>query len=137
MKNLYKLKKYFARYKSKLLWGFLFILLSNAGTVLLPILLKDAINVLEKVATTNDLIFYGTWIIITSLVAGIFRFLIRQTIIVVSREIEYDLRHDFWERGGGCARGDYTAKRASPHGPAACVRVEQHLPPSGWIRCKP
>ncbi len=97
MKNLYKLKKYFARYKSKLLGGFLFILLSNAGTVLLPILLKDAINVLEKVATTNDLIFYGTWIIITSLVAGIFRFLIRQTIIVVSREIEYDLRHDFWE----------------------------------------
>lgn len=97
MKNLYKLKKYFARYKSKLLWGFLFILLSNAGTVLLPILLKDAINVLEKVATTNDLIFYGVWIIITSLVAGIFRFLIRQTIIVVSREIEYDLRHDFWE----------------------------------------
>ncbi|QQS35134.1 MAG: ABC transporter ATP-binding protein [Ignavibacteriales bacterium] len=97
MKNLYKLKKYFTRYKSKLLWGFLFILLSNAGTVLLPILLKDAINVLEKVATTNDLIFYGTWIVITSLVAGIFRFLIRQTIIVVSREIEYDLRHDFWE----------------------------------------
>ncbi len=29
--------------------------------------------------------------------AGLFRFLIRQTIIVVSREIEYDLRYDFWD----------------------------------------
>jgi ATP-binding cassette subfamily B protein len=32
-----------------------------------------------------------------ALFAGIFRFMIRETIIVVSREIEYDLRRDFWE----------------------------------------
>jgi len=35
-------------------------------------------------------------IIGSSLFAGIFTYLIRQTIIVVSREIEYDLRYDFW-----------------------------------------
>lgn len=97
MKNLFTLKKYFIRYKSKLIWGFVFILSSNAGTVYLPILLKDAINELETTTTVDQMIYYATLIIITSLVAGIFRFLIRQTIIVVSREIEYDLRYDFWE----------------------------------------
>ncbi|RKY93970.1 MAG: ABC transporter ATP-binding protein, partial [Ignavibacteriae bacterium] len=40
---------------------------------------------------------YGLMIVSAALFAGIFRFLIRETIIVVSREIEYDLRRDFWE----------------------------------------
>ena len=35
-------------------------------------------------------------IVVTSFFAGAFRFLIRETIIVVSREIEFDLRQDFW-----------------------------------------
>ena len=43
------------------------------------------------------LLKYGLMIVGAALFAGIFRFLIRETIIVVSREIEYDLRKDFWE----------------------------------------
>jgi len=96
MKNLYTLKKYFVRYKKKLFWGFVFILLSNIGTVYVPILLKDSINALEKNTTPEQLANYGLLIVAASLFAGIFRFYIRQTIIVVSREIEYDLRYDFW-----------------------------------------
>ena len=96
MRNLYTLKKYFIRYKKKLLLGFLFIVLSNAGTVYVPLLLKDAINEMQSGVNTGLLTQYAGMMVGTSLFAGFFRFLIRQTIIVVSREIEYDLRQDFW-----------------------------------------
>ena len=97
MRNLYTLKKYFVRYKKKLFLGFLFILLSNAGTVYVPLLLKDSINALQQDVNEAFLLQYALMIVGASLFAGIFRFLIRETIIVVSREIEYDLRRDFWE----------------------------------------
>jgi ATP-binding cassette subfamily B protein len=96
MKNLFTLKKYFIKYKTKLLWGMLFILISNSMTVYLPILLKDSINELQQNTTSSILLRYAALIVGTSIIAGIFRYLIRQTIIVVSREIEYDLRGDFW-----------------------------------------
>ena len=97
MKNLLTLKKYFIKYKTKLFLGVLFILISNAATVYLPILLKDSINELQKHTTSQILLKYALLIVGTSIIAGIFRYLIRQTIIVVSRKIEYDLRGDFWE----------------------------------------
>ena len=137
MKNLFTLKKYFARYKKKLFLGFIFILLSNIGSVYVPLLLKDSIDDIQsqskQVATYNDIIDtltvqsriqpalkdsissvqnrvseiksdtadlllkYGLLIVGAALFAGIFRFMIRQTVIVVSREIEYDLRGDFWK----------------------------------------
>lgn len=97
MKNLRTLKKYFARYKKKLFLGFIFIILSNIGTVYVPLLMKDSIDALQTNATTSLLLQYGLMIVGASLFAGIFRFMIRQTIIVVSREIEYDLRGDFWK----------------------------------------
>jgi ATP-binding cassette subfamily B protein len=97
LKNLYSLKKYFIRYKKKLILGFLFILLSNIGTVYVPMLMKDSIDALQHNATNSILLKYGLMIVGASLFAGIFRFMIRQTIIVVSREIEFDLRGDFWK----------------------------------------
>jgi len=97
MRNLLTLKKYFLKYRQKLFWGFVFIILSNAGMVYVPILLKDSINALQQSVSEEILLKYSLLIVSTSLVAGIFRFLIRQTIIVVSREIEYDLRGDFWQ----------------------------------------
>ena len=97
MKNLLTLKKYFIKYKTELFLGMLFILISNSATVLLPILLKNSINELQRNTNSQKLLEYALLIVGTSIVAGIFRYLIRQTIIVVSRKIEYDLRGDFWE----------------------------------------
>jgi len=97
LKNLYTLKKYFVRYKKKLFWGFIFVVLSNIGTVYVPLLLKDSIDALQKTVSSEILLQYSLMIVGASLFAGIFRFMIRQTIIVVSREIEYDLRGDFWK----------------------------------------
>jgi ATP-binding cassette, subfamily B, multidrug efflux pump len=97
MKNLRTLKKYFLKHKRKLLWGFLFIVISNIGMVYVPILLKDAVNDLQGAEVNMQQLFnYALLIVGTSLLAGLFRFLIRQTIIVVSREIEFDMRQDFW-----------------------------------------
>ncbi|MBA4251054.1 MAG: ABC transporter ATP-binding protein [Chlorobiaceae bacterium] len=97
MKNLKTLKKYFVRYKTKIFLGILFILLSNLLSTYIPLVIRDAINLLQTKITQSDLIRLSLMIVALSLVAGVFRFLIRQTIIVVSREIEYDLRQDFWQ----------------------------------------
>lgn len=97
MKNLYTLKKYFVRYKSKLLLGILFIILSNAGSIYIPLIIKNAINSLVVKVSISTLIYYSVEIVAASIFAGFFRYLIRQMIIVVSREIEYDLREDFWK----------------------------------------
>ncbi len=97
MKNLYTLKKYFVRYKKKLLLGSFFIIISNIGTVYVPLFLKDAINGLQLNINTEKLLNYSLLIIGVSAISGFFRFLIRETIIVVSREIEFDLRRDFWK----------------------------------------
>lgn len=97
MKSLLTLNKYFLRYKNKLMLGVLFILLSNLGSVYVPLLLKDGINSIQKNADFYTLLRYSGLILLFSLLSGVFRFMIRQTIIVVSREIEYDVRQDFWQ----------------------------------------
>lgn len=75
----------------------LFILLSNAGMVYVPIIIKDAINLLQTQVSYEALARYAILLVVVSAISGLFRFYIRQTIIVVSREIEYDLRGDFWK----------------------------------------
>lgn len=97
MKSLSRLNKYFLRYKKKLAYGALFILISNAAQVYVPILLKDSIDGLQHDIAMSKIYEYVGLILLFSVVSGVFRFLIRQTVIVVSREIEYDLRQDFWQ----------------------------------------
>lgn len=96
MKNLFSLKKYFARYKSKLLWGMVFMVFSDTLAVYVILLSKNAINALTPKVTIPILVYYASMIVLVTFIAGIFRFFIRQTIIVASREIEFDLRADFW-----------------------------------------
>ncbi|MEE9430744.1 MAG: ABC transporter ATP-binding protein [Melioribacteraceae bacterium] len=95
--SLKTLNKYFWRYKFKLLLGILFILLSNLAQVYIPILLKDSIDLLKNDISKEVLLNYALLIVGVALIGGFFRFLIRTTIIIVSREIEYDLRKDFWQ----------------------------------------
>ena len=97
MKNLRSLKKYFARYKTALIGGILFILISNLFSVYVPLIIKDSLNDLQKGIFEEKLVQYALLIVGSTLISGIFRFMIRQTIIVISRKIEYDLRQDFWE----------------------------------------
>jgi ATP-binding cassette subfamily B protein len=95
--SLFALNKYFRRYKKKLLIGIVCIILSNVLQGYVPLLVKDSIDSLTKNPSYYILTRNGLLIIGATILAGIFRFLIRQTIIVFSRDVEYDLRGDFWE----------------------------------------
>ncbi|MCX8056442.1 MAG: ABC transporter ATP-binding protein/permease [Ignavibacteria bacterium] len=96
MKSLLSLKKYFARYKTTIYLGFLFIFLSNITSVYVPLFIRDGIDELRRQISSPELIKYASLIVGVTFVSGVFRFLIRQTIIVTSRKIEFDLRNDFW-----------------------------------------
>jgi ATP-binding cassette subfamily B protein len=74
--------------------------MSNVFTVALPVFVGRAIDVLKTgiVSGTlhrSDLVMYACLVVGSSLIAGFFTFLTRQTIIVVSRHVEFDLRNDF------------------------------------------
>lgn len=97
MNSLYSLKKYFLKYKTKLFLGMIFIFISNLGAIYIPLLLKDSIDSLSKTINYQKILNYSVLILAAAIVSGFFRYLIRQTIIVVSREIEYDMRQDFWQ----------------------------------------
>ncbi len=96
MRSLLLLNKYFLRYKNKLALGILFIIVSNSAQVFVPLIIRDSIDSLKQVINYDMLIRNALLIFGAALVGGFFRFAIRQTIIVVSREIEFDLRQDFW-----------------------------------------
>lgn len=100
MRSLLRLKPYLLRYKKTLCWGLLTIIGSNIFTVIQPMFLGKAVDELirgfEKHAiSTSDLLLWAGLIVGFALIAGFFTFLTRQTIIVTSRHIEYDLRNDF------------------------------------------
>ncbi|PKL82010.1 MAG: ABC transporter ATP-binding protein [Ignavibacteriae bacterium HGW-Ignavibacteriae-3] len=94
--NLKYLNKYFRRYKSKLILGCVFILFSNIANVYIPLNVRQGIDSLSAGGDSNVILFLVLLLLAAAFISGIFRFFIRQTIIVVSREIEFDLRQDFW-----------------------------------------
>lgn len=96
MKYLKKLNQYFRKHKKSLLLGVLYILLSNGFQVVIPLFLRDSIDLLKNKINYDLLLQYALLILGAAVLSGFFRFMIRQSIIVVSRKIEYDLRQDFW-----------------------------------------
>ncbi|MDX1651956.1 MAG: ABC transporter ATP-binding protein [Brumimicrobium sp.] len=102
MKSLSYLNKYFIKYKWQLLLGVLFIVGTNFLYVNMPLIVKDAVNQFKsnfdpenwfKVALTLG----GTYILL-SLGKGILLFFTRQTIIKVSRHIEFDLKNEIYQQ---------------------------------------
>jgi len=99
MRPLLRLRPYLARYKRTLLFGVLTVVGSNIFTVFQPWFLGRAIDELKvgietKSVASTDFLQWAGLIVGFSVIAGIFTFLTRQTIIVVSRHIEFDLRND-------------------------------------------
>ena len=107
------LNKYFLRYKWRLLSGILFVAVSNVFAVLSPGIVKDTIDqVYKNIDTYHQLLgksseaqtlrahvmqlvmTAGLWLLAYALLRGIFMFFMRQTIIVMSRHIEYDQKNE-------------------------------------------
>jgi ATP-binding cassette subfamily B multidrug efflux pump len=100
VKPLLRLRPYLARYRKTLLLGLLTVVMSNLFTVALPLFVGRAIDALKAglelhQLDSGGLLLYAGMIVGFSVVAGTFTFLTRQTIIVVSRHVEFDLRNDF------------------------------------------
>ena len=110
MKPLFHLNKYLAKYKWYLLLGFLFIIFSNLFKVYMPAIVDQAADEISNyfkdaqngdVNTRNELWNAGLKLSLVYLayafISGLFLFLTRQTIIVMSRKIEYDLKNDIFD----------------------------------------
>ena len=102
MKSLRYLNKYFYKYRYRLLLGVLFIIISNVLLVSQGVVIKNATNsfaeksLAQNVADKNTYIVYALELLGLTLFSGFFMFLKRQTIIVVSRLIEYDLKNEIY-----------------------------------------
>lgn len=131
MKHLSAVNKYFWKYKSRLLFGIIFIILSNYFRILSPqvsgyvvdkvtkaiklknglpvanaprninydILVKQLINWVEdgNVSFGNTIVLSGITLLVLALLGGFFMFLMRQTIIVMSRHIEFDQKNEVYQ----------------------------------------
>ena len=93
-----RLLAYLWRYRSAFLAGFLCIVATTALTLAGPWVLKYAIDDLTRGVTAAKLRFYAGAILGLTAVGGIFRFLQRRIMIGASRDIEFDLRNDFFAR---------------------------------------
>ncbi len=96
MKHLLKLTPYLRKYKRTLLIGLVTVLLSNLFAVFVPLIIGSTIDQLKREPSSWKLLEYAALIISTTFLSGFFTFMTRQTIIVTSRKIEYDLRNDFY-----------------------------------------
>lgn len=100
MKSLSYLNKYFIKYKWRLLLGVLFIIGTNYLYVEMPLIVKKAVNSFEtgfdKENWLELALQLGGIYILLSIGKGIFLFFTRQTIIIVSRFIEYDLKNEIY-----------------------------------------
>ena len=105
MTSLSYLNKYFLKYKWRFLLGILFTIASNYFGAQMPLIVKDAVNSLtnySEMAGLESVILLslkvGGLYILLSLGKGFFLFLMRQTIIVMSRFIEYDLKNEIYQQ---------------------------------------
>jgi ATP-binding cassette subfamily B protein len=84
------------RYKKLWIAGIFAVALTNIFMLMAPWILKDAINALEKNVTASGLAWYAGALILVTVISAIFRFMMRQTMIVASRRVEYDFSNDFF-----------------------------------------
>ncbi len=115
MKDLSYLNKYLLKYKWHLILGLLFIIISNFFQIIPGVMVRYALDLaVDNVDVyrvfegsgqqdplfgqfAGNLLIFAVLILIMALLRGVFLFLVRQTIIVMSRHIEYDLKNEIYE----------------------------------------
>ena len=107
LKALKYINKYFVKYKWRLLIGILITILSKLLALKVPQIVGDSLNIVEDYqngkitdieAVEHQLLMNVLLIIGVSILAGFFTFLMRQTIIVTSRLIEFDLKNEIYQQ---------------------------------------
>jgi ATP-binding cassette subfamily B multidrug efflux pump len=87
---------YLARYRRGLFVGAACLILTDALLLVNPWILKEGIDALGTGTTRARLINYAVVLVAVTVVSGVFRFLMRRVMIGISREIELDMRTDFF-----------------------------------------
>jgi len=99
------LNKYLFKYKTNLLLGFFIIIIARILLLFTPGLIRESVNVIDEFRKGNiisvetvqtELIQNIFLILLAAIAAGIFTFLTRQTIINVSRYVEFDLKNEIY-----------------------------------------
>lgn len=107
MKELFHLNKYFYKYRVRLLIGILITIIAKLFTVFVPELIGSTIDVVNEQLkhAENDIDLFKSsllknilYLIGTAVIAGFFTFTMRQTIINVSRYVEYDLKNEVYKQ---------------------------------------
>ncbi|MEM0933643.1 MAG: ABC transporter transmembrane domain-containing protein, partial [Bacteroidota bacterium] len=105
MKELKHLNKYFKKYRSKLLLGIVITIVARLFSLAVPNYVNQSIQVIEEylgetvsLSQAKTTLFQYILIIVgTALLSALFTFLMRQTIINVSRYIEFDLKNEIFD----------------------------------------
>ncbi len=114
MKSLLHLNKYLFKYRIRLILGVLFVTISNIFAIYPAEILRQGIDLVTQGTSLYELfrgsgsagflkdnfdallLYFGLIVIASALLKGIFMFFMRQTIIVMSRLIEYDLKNEIF-----------------------------------------
>lgn len=110
MKSLSALIPYLRRYKAKISLGSFFVLLSNLLDSLYPLVIGAAIDALASAKLEYNLWEYALAGVLLVALRGVFLFLTRQNLIVMSREVENDIRHDFFAHLQKLPRSFYNSR---------------------------
>jgi ATP-binding cassette subfamily B multidrug efflux pump len=115
MKDLAYLNKFFIKYRWRLIPGVLFVIISNIFGILPAKVIAQALDlVTENIAMYrlfsgfnrqgliydifgSSLLLFGVLVLILALLRGLFLFFMRQTIILMSRHIEFDLKNEIYQ----------------------------------------
>jgi ATP-binding cassette subfamily B protein len=106
-----RLLPYVNRYRRAFLVGLICVLATTSFQLLSPWILKYAIDDLKLGVTRQKLAVYAGLLLGVTLLRGVFLFLMRRIIISASRDIEYDIRNDFFARLEQLPLGYYHARR--------------------------
>ena len=120
MKELRYLNKYFIKYKYRFLFGIVITIVAQIFALFTPELVGKSISLIElylKSENKNtsllkkDLFENITIIIMCTLIAGFMTFLMRQTLIVMSRYVEFDLKNEIFNHYQNLSQNFYKKNR--------------------------
>ena len=107
MGELKYLNKFFYDYRSKIIIGIIITIIARIFALVAPNLIGNSITLIEQYTLNNSvelgylkeqLLKNIIFIILSALIAGLFTFIMRQTLINVSRFIEYDLKNEIFQK---------------------------------------
>lgn len=120
MKELQYLNKYFIKYKYRFLLGLLITIVAQIFSLFTPELIGNSIKVIEDYikSAQKDVAFLKyellkniLYILATTIIAGFFTFLMRQTLIVMSRYVEFDLKNEIFDHYQNLSQHFYKRNR--------------------------